>query len=232
MINLPDLSLVIPTYNERDNLNHLFNKIEECLTNIDYNIVLVDDDSPDETWKKARDLSKTYPLEVIRRKNERGLASAILTGINQSSGSYVVVMDADLQHPPEKIIDLFNELEQGNDIVIASRYLESGSLGQFSLSREIISRGANLFAKILFKDLRQISDLQSGFFAFNKKIIENKDFKPRGFKLLIDILVEADYKHVSEIGFTFRDRRSGNSSLNLCQIFLYIYSLVDLYFRD
>ena len=120
------LSIIIPTYNEKDNIIPLVEQIDHALANYDYEIVFVDDNSADGTAELARSLSSKYPIEVVVRRNERGLASAVVEGIRHATGQYIGVMDADLQHPPEILPNLMQKVRSGVDIAVASRYVEGG----------------------------------------------------------------------------------------------------------
>src|SRR5208337_4158668 len=117
------VSIIIPTYNERDNIRELLERIQRSMEplNDPFEILIVDDDSPDETWKVASDYSNSYPVRVLRRKGKRGLATAVLEGITASNYDIIVVMGADLQHPPETIPELLSDVTDGTDIAIASR---------------------------------------------------------------------------------------------------------------
>ena len=119
------ISIIIPTYNERDNIIPLVKRIDQALSDYDYEIVFVDDNSRDGTAELAIALSPKYPVKVMVRQNKRGLASAVVDGLKQTTGQIVGVMDADLQHPPEVIPDLLQAIKGGADIAIASRYIKS-----------------------------------------------------------------------------------------------------------
>ena len=220
------ISIVIPTYNESENIRELVERIHQSMRDYDYEIVIVDDDSPDETWKIAQELSKTYPIKVIRRLNERGLASAVLEGFNQAKGDIIVVMDADLQHPPEIIPLLVDPLIKGEaSVSIASRYIEGGGIENWSFSRKIISWGARFLSYMALPELRGIKDTLSGYFAFKKEIIEGVELKPIGYKILLEVLIRTGEKNVVEIPYTFKSREKGKSKLGTKQILNYIKHL-------
>ncbi|KXA88823.1 hypothetical protein AKJ57_06275 [candidate division MSBL1 archaeon SCGC-AAA259A05] len=223
------VSIIVPTYNERENLTPLLERIESTLRFLeDYEVIVVDDDSPDRTWRKARELSEDYPLKVVRRKDERGLGTAVVCGLKESSHDVVVVMDADLQHPPEKIPDLVSEIKEGVDIAIGSRFVEGGDKGEFGFFRRLMSRGADFLARTLFRRIRDIRDIQSGFFAFKKDIVGCTDLNPIGYKILLEILIQADYDEVSEVGYKFGERSSGKSKLGVESILDYLRHLWSL----
>ena len=223
-----DISIIIPTYNEKGNIDILLDRINKCLRDIRYEIVIVDDNSPDGTAEFVRELSNKYLIKLIVRKNEKGLASAVVEGFKHATGDIFIVMDADLQHPPEKIISLIEEIDKGADIVIASRYEEKKGFGEFNIFRKIISKCANSLARILFQKLSDIKDIQSGFFALRKNVINGIDLNPVGYKILLEILIVGNYRNIKEIGYTFKKRENGESKLGIKTIIDYIYHLIHL----
>ena len=228
------LSIIIPTYNERDNLSELLVRIHRSVGSLNYlyEVLVVDDDSPDETWKVAARYSKNYPVRILRRKGKRGLSTAVLEGIKNSHYDIVVVMDGDLQHPPEMIPKLISAVSDGADIAICSRFVEQKTLAQFGLFRRIMSKGADLIARTLFRQLRSIKDIESGFFAFHKDVIAHANLNPVGYKILLEILVQGDYKTVSEIPYRFDERRTGASKLGINAAMSYIYHMSSLFLRS
>jgi len=223
------ISLIIPTYNERDNIIPLVERIHHTLSNYNYRILFVDDDSSDGTAELATGLSQKYPVNVIVRKDKRGLASAVVDGLEHATGDIVGVMDADLQHPPEVIPDLLKEIEDGADIVIASRYVKGGAYQGLGLVRKIISKGAISLAHLLLPSTRQIKDPMAGFFVFTRQVTAGADLKPTGYKILLEILVQGEFQSTAEVPYTFRARSSGESKLSARQQIDYlrhIYSLM------
>lgn len=226
-------SIIVPTYNEKENISELFERIDSAMrSDYEYEIIVVDDDSPDETWRIASEYSDQYPVNVVRREGEKGLATAVLRGVEEASYEIEVVIDADLQHPPEKIPELVSKIENGADISIGSRYVKEGSSGDFGFFREMMSRGADFIAKTIFRDVRDVSDIQTGFFAFRKKILDGMDLDPTGYKILLEILVQADYNRVEEVGYEFGDRKGGESKLGVGTILSYLRHLTGLSFRS
>ena len=132
------ISIVVPTYNEKDNINLLVKRIDDALSSYDYEIVFIDDNSSDGTVQLAEVLSHKYPVKLIVRYNKKGLASAVVDGLGHVTGQIVGVMDADLQHPPEFIPNLLKEIANGADIAIASRYVDGGACQGWGLIRRII----------------------------------------------------------------------------------------------
>jgi dolichol-phosphate mannosyltransferase len=214
----PKVSIIIPTYNERDNLDELFGRISRTLSEAgyDFEIVVVDDNSPDGTWEYAEELgkSKGYPVKIIRRIKEKGLSSAVIRGFREASGDVFVVMDADLQHPPEKIPELVRAIEGGADIAIASRYVPRGGVENWYWYRKLISKGAIMIGRVALPKIRNVRDPMSGFFALRREVVENTKLNPIGFKILMEILIKGTYKKVVEVPFRFGLRKAGESKLS------------------
>ena len=240
MLQKADLSVIIPTYNEYENILQLVEIIKDMLPDdLSTEIIIVDDNSPDGTGRliasyiedaltkvcsgiqQAHENSSNFAnntresiVRLVRRENKSGLISAILQGIKSSTGRYILVMDADFSHPPETVPLLINELlRDPNCIVVASRYIRGGSIRGWPYKRLLLSR---LAAKIAIHGLKlcNIRDPISGFFAFPRHIIENIRFDTYGYKLLLEILVKAQGVRVKEIPYTFIDRKSGESKLD------------------
>ena len=205
------LSLVVPTYNERENLPALAERVHRSLTGYDYELVVVDDDSPDGTAELAENLSSQYPIRVICRKGERGLASAVVAGFNRAKGEVLGVMDADLQHPPERIVELLQEIDKGSDVAIASRYVPGGSIPQWSAKRRIISRAATAVARLFLPSVRRVKDPLSGFFLLKRKVIEGVELKPTGYKILLEVLARGKVDGVKEVPYAFGERAGGKA---------------------
>lgn len=225
------LSIVVPTYNERDNVLSLIKEIEKNLYGQRFEIIIVDDNSPDKTWSYAAQLCSLRKVVVIRRLNMRGLASAVIDGISFSRGEYVAVMDADLQHPPEYLRNMLNIVASEHpDLVIGSRYVPGASIESWSLTRSLISRIATLLAKLLLPEVRNIKDPMSGFFVVRKELVTvNKPkLKPYGYKVLLEILVRCNPKKVIEVPYIFRSRQHGKSKLSTKVMVEYIIHLLKL----
>lgn len=222
------ISIIIPTYNERDNVIPLVKRINRAISNYQHEIIFIDDNSRDGTAEQARSLSPAYPVRVIVRQNKKGLASAVVDGLQYAKGQVVLVMDADLQHPPEVIPGLLKEIESGADIVIASRYVTGGSVQGWGLARRIISRGAIFLAHLLLPLSRQVRDPVSGFFMFKRQVVANANLRPSGYKILLEILMEGNFGSTAEVAFTFSTRSRGESKLNARQQIRYLKHLYDL----
>ena len=224
-----DITLVIPTYNESENLPVLLEKVFSVFSesNLNGKVIVVDDDSPDGTWKVAEGLKEKYTgLEVLRRLNERGLSSAVLKGFSVSTSEILGVMDADLSHPPEKIPELIAPILSGEaDITIGSRYIDKGESGDWALRRKISSR----LATLAVIGLTNVKDPMSGFFFLKREVLENVELSPKGFKIALEILVRGKYDRVVEVPIIFRDRMYGETKLNSGVILDYICQVVKLY---
>jgi dolichol-phosphate mannosyltransferase len=222
------VTILVPTYNERDNVAPLVRRIDGALAGRNYQVVFVDDDSKDGTAQVAADLSPEYPVRVIVRKDKKGLASAIVDGIEETTGQVIGVMDADLQHPPETLPLLLDEIEKGADIAIASRYIKGSALPGWTLTRRITSRGAGFLARLLLPFIRQVNDPLSGFFMFDRKVVAHANLRPTGYKILLEILTEGESAKLTEVPYTFSTRSAGRSKLNILQEIDYLKHVFSL----
>lgn len=221
------LSLIIPTWNERENLPLLAERVHMALVNQDYELIVVDDDSADGTGEVAEQLRGKYPIRVLHRKNKKGLSSAIIDGLELADGDKVIVMDADLQHPPELLPDLLQQLET-HHVVVASRHCKGGGIEGWTLKRKFISIVANLLA---FPLVPNVNDRTSGYFGFSRDILTGASLNGRGFKIMLEVLVRGKGREVTEVPLTFVDRRYGKSKFSLKQVKDYLIQLVALYFH-
>ncbi len=225
-VSRPVVSVVVPTYNERENIDELLSRIHTSLNEVDYEVVVVDDNSPDGTAERVIELSSKYPVKLVRRAGKLGLSSAILDGVKVCSGDYVVVMDADLQHPPEVIKELLRNAGRC-DIVIASRYVRGGCIVGFPLIRRVISLGATYMARILVPQARSIKDPLSGFFLIRKELIEEAEIAvPSGYKILLEIISQHDNLKICEVPYVFQSRVRGESKLSKKEILSYVKQLL------
>ena len=233
--NRTQISIIIPTFNESQNILKILKSIGENLPkNIITQAIVVDDSSPDGTGTIVEDYLKnlkkvaTYSIDVIHRKTKSGLGSAILNGIQHAKGDTIVVMDSDFSHPPNIIPNMLDTLKKYQcDIVVASRYVRGGLIRNWSLKRKIMSKFATIIAK---KGLRiDIKDPMSGFFAFKRTIIKGLKFDAIGYKMLLEILVKTKGATVKEIPYTFTDRKFGSSKVTASTAFDYGKSVYKLY---
>ncbi len=222
------LSLIVPTYNEQDNIKPLVEKIAGVLSGNNYEIVFIDDNSTDDTVELASRLSPKYPVRVIVRRNERGLASAVAKGFRQAKGELLGVIDADLQHPPEVLIHLVQAIKDGADIAIASRYVPGGGIPHWGLVRRVISKGAVILAHLALPSTGSIRDPMSGCFMLNREVLKGANLNPTGYKILLEILIEGKFQKVTEVPYTFGNRNSGESKLIARQQIDYLMHLYSL----
>lgn len=224
------LSLILPTYNEAENLPLLLPKIEEALVGVPHEIIVVDDDSPDGTWRRAEELKRDYPaLHVVRRQDERGLSSAVIAGFRTARGGVLGVMDADGQHDCGLLRSLYEAVLSSRGIAVASRYIPGGGTGQWKRSRTIVSRMGRRFVMLLLGI--RTHDPLSGFFAIDRALFERvaPTFTPRGFKILLDLLMHVPRStRVTEIPFTFAPRWKGRSKFSLSVQASFARSLFDI----
>jgi len=229
------VSIIIPTYNESENIIQVLKSIGEHLPeDIAAEALVIDDNSPDGTGKIVEDYITDahneigYTIEVIHRKTKNGLSSAILDGIQHSTGEIVVIMDSDFSHPPKIIPQLVEEIKTSKcDIAIASRFVPGGAINGWSTKRKLISKTAKGIAKAGLGVNE--SDPMSGFFAFKRKILEGIKFDAIGYKMLLEILVKTKGAKVKEIPYTFTDRTRGSSKLDSSTMFDYVKSVWKLY---
>ena len=222
------ISIIIPTYNERDNIKPLVERLSSTLAGRKYEILFVDDSSKDGTIDVIADLATKYPVKGIVRASEKGLATAVLHGFKYAQGNIIGVMDADLQHPPEINADLIKAIENGADLAVASRYIPGGGVPNWSLLRRIISKGASTIAHLFLPDSRKVKDPMSGFFMFKGEGIDQVVFKPTGYKILLELIIIGKFKKVVEVPFIFEDRSSGRSKMKARQQIDYLKHVFSL----
>jgi dolichol-phosphate mannosyltransferase len=214
------LSLVLPTYNEADNIEPLLTELEHVLTPAlgdAYELIVVDDDSPDETWRRALAKAETSPrVRVIRRNGGRGLATAVVRGWQVARGEILGVMDADRQHPSELLTALLAEVARGAELAVASRHTDGGGVSDWRLGRRIISRGAQLLGMLLLPgSVGRLSDPMSGYFLVRRSVLAGIVLQPMGYKILLEVLARAPIRLLSEVGYVFRERSDGKSKVSL-----------------
>ncbi len=216
-IGLTDLSVVVPTFNERDNVAKLYRKLEATLTGIAWEVIFVDDNSPDKTWEVVRDLAQhDSRVRCVRRIGRRGLSGACIEGILASSGPFAAVMDADLQHDETQLPKMLSLLQSGQaELAVGSRYVEGGSAESFDSKRAGFSTFATSIAKRVLGVA--IADPMSGFFMIRRDKFEQlaPRLSTQGFKILLDVVATAhgELKTV-EVPFTFGSRLHGESKLD------------------
>ncbi len=224
------LSIVIPTYNERENVRIIADRIQSSLAGepYDYEIWFIDD-SRDDTPIILAELAKQQPqVHYFHRDNGSGLASAVVEGFAHSRGEYLVVMDADLQHPPELLPTLVTRLQNNIDIVIPSRFVEGGSDGGLNGFRKLVSWTARMLGQLALRRLRQVSDCTGGYFGLRRSVIEQANLDPIGWKILMEVLVKGEYQRVHEVPYVFAARQAGESKMSLREQWNYLHHVVRL----
>jgi dolichol-phosphate mannosyltransferase len=222
------VSVVLPTYNESENMPMIIPKICSVLKDagIRGEVIVVDDNSPDGTAEAARKLAETFPVRVVVRTEDRGLATAVIAGFNLSEAQVCVVMDADGSHPVEKLPEMIRPiLDDRADITVGSRHVTEGGIGHWPLHRRIVSKAAALMTLGLTK----MSDPTSGFMAIRRTFLRGLELNPVGWKIVLEIVVKARTDRLIEVPFTFNDRELGESKMSLKEQWNYIRHLCRLY---
>jgi len=224
------ISVVVPTYKEAENLPHVARAVADALADRpwSYELLFIDDDSQDGSETICAELAKTHPVRMVVRKDERGLATAVIHGIEASSGDVVVVMDADLSHPASAIPAMVERLERGeSDFVLGSRYVEGGTIhDDWSAFRKLNS----IIPSLLARPLCHLRDPMSGFFAIRREDMpESSRLSPIGYKVALEIFVKGEFQRPSEVPIHFSDRQFGESKLSLKEQLNFLRHLVRLY---
>lgn len=218
------LSIVVPTLNEADNVEPLLQEIQRSVNGIPLEVIFVDD-STDDTPQVVGDVASRFPFDVhlIARPPERrtGLGTAVVEGIRTATNEWICVMDGDLQHPPQVILELLAEAQSsGSDLVLGSRLTEGGGTDGLSMFRSFVSRVLAFGSRAMFfTRLRNVTDPLTGFFVFRRDVVDPDLLKPDGFKILLDILIRCPKMRVSEVPFRFGHRQGGESKASSRQLF-------------
>jgi dolichol-phosphate mannosyltransferase len=226
---MKDFNIIVPTLNEEENIQPLLQKIHNSChcSKYSFEVIFVDDGSTDNTRQEIHDYVGPLDVRLVRRDTEKGLVTAVLEGAAVASSEIIVVIDADLSHPPEKILQLVEPLFAGQcDMVIGSRYVQNGKITDWLLTRRIGSWAASIPARIL----TGVKDPLSGFFAVKKDILLKVDPSVGGYKIGLEILGREDEKlRVREIPIHFKDRSAGFSKMTMQVTLEYVVQLFSLY---
>jgi dolichol-phosphate mannosyltransferase len=219
-------TLVLPTYNESHNIARCIAEICAVLEGREFEIIVSDDDSPDRTWEVAENLRNPH-VRVLRRTDNRGLSPAVIEGFSIARGSFLGVMDADLQHD-ESILPRMLDLLDTYEMVIGSRAAQGGSYGEFTAWRHFSSVCAAVMARILLRI--PVRDPMAGYFVIRREVYERAlpRLSPKGFKIMLEIFCCACPVTFAEVGFYFRNRQAGSSKLSTGVIIQYLVSLIEL----
>jgi len=213
------LSVVLPTFNESKNIGEMVRRLDHVLHSSfgeAYEIIVVDDNSPDGTWDIAAALTLKYSrLRVMRRQNERGLSSAVIRGWQVARGQFLGVIDADLQHPPEIVVALAEEVQRGADVAIASRHIQGGGVSDWRLHRRVLSRAAHFLGLIILPAVvSRVSDPMSGYFIIRRSAIQGIELRPLGYKILLEVLGRGRCRWIGEVAYVFVERVEGESKVS------------------
>ena len=215
------ISVIVPTYNEADSLPPLIERMGKAMAGHTWEMVVVDDGSPDGTAEVANRLSAQHPVWVVRRPGKAGLASAVIAGFKEARGDILVVIDADLSHPPEVVPALVKAIDDGADLAVGSRYIAGGAVMDWPLRRRLVSRIACLMGNALVP----VRDATSGFFAVRRSAIDGVHLNAIGFKIGFEVIARAKTKKVVEVPYTFRDRELGASKFGRREVVQYLEQL-------
>ncbi len=227
----PDLVVVIPTFNERDNIAPLLEKLDRTLDGIGWEAVFVDDDSTDGTVEALRLACSTDArIRCVRRLGRRGLASAVVEGIQSNFAPFIAVMDADLQHDERLLAPMLTILRKDEaDVVVGSRYLAEGGLGDWSQKRRTVSRVATGLSRLVLRG-RHVTDPMSGFFMLRRDVFDTavRRLSQEGYKILLDILASSPTSvRIKEVPYVFGLRQYGQSKLDSLVVLDYLMLLLD-----
>ncbi|MCP5030374.1 MAG: glycosyltransferase family 2 protein [Actinomycetia bacterium] len=221
---------MVPTYNERDNITTLLDRLGQVLIDFDYEIIVVDDDSPDQTWLLAEQRAESdRRIRLLRRVGRRGLSSAVVEGMTAAQGSVLAVIDADLQHDEAILPQLVSAvIDDDVDVSLGSREAPGGDYGEFGPIRRAVSWGGAQLARQLTGIT--VSDPMSGYFCVSRARFDEvrSTINPLGFKILLELLARGRQPRVAEVGYQFRSRTRGQTKLTSGVALAYLRALVDL----
>jgi dolichol-phosphate mannosyltransferase len=233
-----DLSVVLPTYNESANILaavDALTRVLQQLRDTSYEIIIVDDDSPDRTWELAAAQAREPGYEhvrVMRRMGEKGLATAVIRGWQASRGAAIGVMDADLQHPAQVMASLFQSIRGGATVAVGSRAAQGGGVSDWSFARRLISRVAQIIGIIVLPEVvGRVSDPMSGCFILRRNAIAGMRLNPTGYKILIEVLSVVRAPRIAEVGYVFCERQEGGSKVSTRIYLQYLQHLMRLRIR-
>lgn len=223
----PHVSIVVPTYNERDNLAPLARRIFAALDREHSELIIVDDESADGTADEAARLAAEYPIRCLVRSDERGLATAVIAGLRAARGDLIVSMDADLSHPPEAIPDLISAMDDSQvQMAIGSRFVPGGTVDlHWPLHRRLNS----LIGRLLARPLTPVKDMMAGFFCVRREALNLDSLSPVGYKIALELIVRHGWKNVVELPISFSDRVAGVTKLTVGEQLRYLRHLWRLY---
>jgi len=227
---ITELSVIVPTFNERDNVREVVTRLDRSLREKAWEVIFVDDDSPDGTAARIREIARHDPrVRCIQRIGRRGLSSACVEGMLSTSSPYLAVIDGDCQHDEALLPRMLELLSSGEaDVVVGSRYMNGGCIGRWDESRARMSRFATRLSRALIK--HDLSDPMSGFFALRREVVEVavRGLSGVGFKILLDLVASSPGTvRLQEIPYEFRNRHAGESKLDSQAMWSYLMLLAD-----
>lgn len=218
------ISLITPTYNERENIPILVEEVFGIISQypeIDLELIVVDDNSPDGTGDVAEGLKDRYPIQVLHREGKLGLGSAVMAGFAHSDRPLLGVIDADLSHDPVVLPELILGLRD-HDLAIGSRYNPESRVEKWPWYRKVISQAGVFFAR----QLTGVQDPLAGYFFLHRRVIDGMALTSPGYKILLEILVKGHYNRFMEVPFIFRNRQFSSSKLNWTEYYLFAKQLL------
>ncbi len=221
------ISIIVPTYNEAESLPRLAEQVFAVLRahDIEAELVIVDDNSPDGTGDVAERLAGQYPIRVLHRPGKLGLASAVMDGWNLTDSEIIGVMDADLSHDPEAIPALIQAVrERGAELAVGSRYVPGGGMEDWPWIRQFVSWTANQLAR----PFTPIHDATSGFFFMRRSVVDGVPLNPIGFKIGLEVMAKGRYTRWEEVPYVFTDRKMGRSKFGSKEIINYLKQLAGI----
>jgi dolichol-phosphate mannosyltransferase len=231
-VSTPVLSLIIPTYNERGSIGPLLAELDQALVGLGWEAVFVDDSTDGTDALIASIAEQDARVRLLHRdENRGGLAGAVVDGLAYASGTYLCVLDADLQHPPARIPEMLAAAREARaDVVVASRYLPGGSAsGLDGPLRQLYSRGLKSLSRVVFpRRLHTISDPLGGFFLLHRSVLEGAELRPIGYKILLEILVRCSWRTAREVPYRFMPRQYGTSKADFRQGLRFLHHLAVL----
>lgn len=228
--SVAELTVIVPTFNERENVSEVVSRLDQCLRGRSWEVIFVDDDSPDGTVERIREIARQDPrVRCLQRIGRRGLSSACVEGMLASSSPYFAVIDGDCQHDETVLPGMLELLKDGEaDIVVGSRYTSGGGIGSWNESRVKMSRFATRLSRTIIK--HDLTDPMSGFFALRRGVLELavRNLSNLGFKILLDIIASSPQSlRVKELPYEFRSRHAGESKLDSQALWGYLMMLLD-----
>jgi dolichol-phosphate mannosyltransferase len=220
------LTVVSPTFNERENVPRLAEAVHAVLRACDYELLFVDDDSPDRTWERVEEIGRCNPrVRLLHRTGRRSLSQAVMDGFSNTRSEFLACIDADLQHDPKILVTMLAAMIDGCDLAVGSRYVEGGEVKDWGWSRRLQSRVATKLAHLLLGI--KLSDPMSGFFMMRRRdfLLIRERLNGNGFKILLEVMAALRPAKICEIPYRFGPRTAGRSKLSSRVMIAFLYQL-------